>query len=87
MIFGAKGFVVAFGAKGLNAGTLGDPKGDAVAMPFGAKGFVAAGDAAAAKGFGLGSEGANRTLLSVWLPPREVPLPPRPLTIVPFLPR
>ena len=84
MGFGAKGFVVGFGAKGLYAGTLGDPKGDAVAILFGAKGFVTAVDAAAAKGFGLASGGANRTLLSVCPPPRVVPLPPRPLTIVPF---
>jgi hypothetical protein len=80
--FGAKGFDAGFGAKGLYGEVLGDPKGDAVAIGFGAKGFVIAG--AAAKGFGFGSVGSRRTVLSFCPPPREGPLPPRPVSIVPF---
>jgi hypothetical protein len=79
---GAGGLAIGFGAKGLYAEVLGDPKGDAVAIAFGAKGFVIAG--AAAKGFGFGSVGSRRAVLSFCPPPREDPLPPRPLSIVPF---
>ncbi len=81
--FGAKGFVVGFDAKGLYGVAPCDPNGEALTMAFGAKGFVDADVAATAKGSGLGSS-ANRTLLLFCPPTREVPLPPRPLTIVPF---
>jgi hypothetical protein len=81
--FGAKGFIVGFGAKGLNGELLGDLKGDAVAIGFDVKGFAVDGDAAVAKGFGC-SPGAKRTVLSFCPPPREMLLPPRPLSIVLF---
>ena len=58
---------------------------DLFANDRGADGRNGAGDDAAANGSGLGSAkgSANLTCL-LFGPPRGVPLPPRPLTIVPF---
>jgi hypothetical protein len=85
VVFDAKGFVDGFAAKGLYGGALWDPNGEALEVAFGAKGFAVPDDPATAKGSGLGSSGgsAKRTDLFV-CPPLEPPLPPRPLTIVPF---
>lgn len=85
-VFGAKGFADGFAAKGLYGGVFCDPNSEALDVAFGAKGFTVPDDPATAKGSGLGSSGgsAKRTDLFVCPLPLEAPLPPRPLTIVPF---
>jgi hypothetical protein len=51
---------------------------------LGAKGFAVAGDCAVANGSDLGSAGGSANLTCLpFCPPLGVPLPPRPLTIVP----
>jgi hypothetical protein len=77
--------VFVFGANGLKGDDAGDPNGEAVAVVFGAKGFVGAGDALNGSGCGSAGGSANLTCLLLW-PPRGTPLPPLPLTIVPFCP-
>lgn len=86
VVLDAKGFVDGFVAKGLYGGALCDPNGKALDVAFGAKGFAVPDDPATAKVSRLGSSGgsAKRTDLFVCPPPLEAPLPPRPLTIVPF---
>ncbi len=72
------------GPKGLKGGVFGGLNGEEAAIGLGAKGFAVAGDCAVANGSDLGSAGGSANLTCLpFCPPLGVPLPPRPLTIVP----